>query len=146
VADFLKENKVRVILGPTQAVPEGEDDPVDMVYRTPGILQQKGVPFSLSSVSVPGLDSWDLPYQVGYAVAHGLSYEAGLRSVTLTPAEFLGVADLLGSIEKGKMANLVVAEGDIFDYTTKVQHIFIQGRPVSIGTHHTAEYEKYKSR
>jgi imidazolonepropionase-like amidohydrolase len=53
---------------------------------------------------------------------------------------------LLGSIEKGKMANLVVAEGDIFDYTTKVQHIFIQGRPVSIGTHHTAEYEKYKSR
>jgi imidazolonepropionase-like amidohydrolase len=146
VADFLKENNVRVILGPSQAVPEGDDDPVDIMYRTAGILHQKGIPFAMSTMAMPGLDSWDLPYQVGYAVAHGLPYEAGLRSVTLTPAEFLGVADKLGSIEKGKMANLVVAEGDVFDYTTKIKHVFIQGRAISLDTHHTEEYERYKKR
>lgn len=144
VADFLKENQVRVILGPRQSLPLREDDSLDIVYRTPAILHEKGVPFALSTGD--SSDVRTLPYEVGNAVAHGLPYEAALRSVTLTPAEFLGVADQVGSIEKGKKANLVVADGDIFEYQTELKHLFINGQPVTLETKHTRLHQKYISR
>lgn len=144
VADFLKENQVRVILGPRQALPVNEDDPIDIMYRTPAVLHEKGVPFAISTGD--SSNSRTLPFEVGNAVAHGLPYDVALRSVTLTPAEFLGVADRVGSIDKGKKANLVVATGDIFEYQTQVKHLFINGQPVSLETKHTKLYEKYIQR
>ena len=81
----------------------------------------------------------------GNAVAYGLPYEAALRSITLTPAEFFGLADQLGSVEVGKKANLVVATGDILEYQTKIKYVFIDGKPESIETKYTRLYEKYKN-
>lgn len=144
VADFLKENNVRVILGPRQALPPREDDPIDIIYRTPAILHEKGVSFALATGD--SADSRTLPYEVGNAVAYGLPYETALRSITLTPAEFLGVADQVGSVEKGKKANLVVATGDILEYQTEIKHLFINGQPVSLETKHTRLYDKYRKR
>ncbi|MBE3072501.1 MAG: amidohydrolase family protein, partial [Acidobacteria bacterium] len=82
----------------------------------------------------------------GNAVAHGLPHDVALRSVTLTPAEFLGVADRLGSIDKGKIANLVVATGDIFEYRTEVRYLFINGQMVGPDTKDLRLYERYRTR
>ncbi len=144
LADFLKENEVRVILGPRQSLPVRDDDPIDIQYRVPAILHEKGVKFALSTNSAS--DVRTLPFEAGNAVAYGLPQEAGLRAITLSPAEFLGVADQLGSIEKGKRANLVVTDGDIFEYRTKIKHVFIDGADVPLVSKHTQLYEKYINR
>lgn len=144
VADFLKEHDSRVVLGPRQALPAREDDPLDILYRTPAILHEKGVPFAISTGD--SSDVRTLPYEVGNAVAYGLPWEAGLRAVTLTPAEFLGIEDQLGSIEAGKIANLIVVEGDVLEYQSPIKHIFIRGTPISLQSKHTELYEKYIDR
>jgi imidazolonepropionase-like amidohydrolase len=149
VVDFLKQNNVRVILGPSQTMPLGEDDPADAVYRTAALLHARGVPFAIATVGASGAtyaETHYLPYQAGLAVAYGLPYEAGLRSITLTPAEFLGIADKVGSIEKGKKANLAVADGDILECTTRIKHLFINGKPAPLETVFAREYEKYAHR
>lgn len=143
VVDFLKESQTKVILGPLDAMPE-DDSPTDILYRTPALLYEKGIPFAISTSD--SADSRNLPYQAGTAVAYGLPYEAALRAVTLTPAEFLGVAGKVGSIEPGKKANLVVASGDLLDFKTQIRHLFINGHPVSLDNKHQALYEKYKNR
>ena len=146
ILDFLKENHVRLIFEATQAVPPGEDDPVDVIYRTPAMLQEKGIPFSLGASGGGGADTRHLGYQAGNAVAYGLSWDAALRAITLTPAEMLGLGSELGSIDKGKRANLVLAQGDIFEPSTRVVSVFIDGRPVSMETSQTRNYEIYRPR
>jgi imidazolonepropionase-like amidohydrolase len=141
--DFLKENQARVILGPLDTMPE-DDAPTDIVSRTPALLYEKGVPFAISTSD--SADSRNLPYQAGTAVAYGLPYDAALRAITLTPAEFLGVAGKVGSIEPGKKANLVVAAGDLLDVRAQIRHLFINGHPVSLQNKHLQLYEKYKNR
>ena len=141
VATFLKENNVRVILGPVQKLPRRADDPLNIVYATPGILHQIGVQFALSTGG--SSDARTLAFEVGNAVAHGLPHDAALRSVTLAPAEIFGVEDQIGSIEPGKWANLVVTDGDIFEYQTRIRHVFIKGTPVSLESKHTRLYQKY---
>jgi imidazolonepropionase-like amidohydrolase len=146
MADFLAANHVRVILGSTQGLPPGEDDPVDIAGRTPAILQAKGVTFALSGRGTIGFDTRHLAYQAGNAVARGLAADAALRSITLTPAEILGVADQLGSIDKGKRANLAIADGDILDSRTRIKQVFIDGRPVGVETPESRLYEIYRNR
>lgn len=146
LADYLKQNDVGVILAATHTVPEAEDDPVDIQHRTPAILHQKGVRFAIGSFGSAGLDSRHLPYQAGTAVGYGLPYDAALRSVTLAPAELLGVAGELGSIDPGKRAHLVVADGDILEVTTRIRYVFVDGRPVSLETEHDRSYETYRNR
>ncbi|MFB3903079.1 MAG: amidohydrolase family protein [Acidobacteriota bacterium] len=143
VVDFLKETQTKVILGPLDIMPE-DDAATDIVCRTPALLHEKGVPFAISTSD--SADSRNLPYQAGMAVAYGLPYEAALRAVTLTPAELLGVAGKVGSIEAGKKANLVVAAGDLLDYQAQIRYVFINGRPVSLENRHLRLYEKYKNR
>lgn len=140
VADYLKQNGVRLILAGSYTVPEGEDDPVDLFHRAPAVLHEKGVSFALASFGPNGYDSRHLPYQAGTAVAYGLPYDVALRSVTLTPAEILGVADKLGSIDRGKRANLVVADGDILEVTTRITRMFVAGRPVDLESRFDAAY------
>ena len=144
VADFLKENEVRVILGPTQSLPAREDDPIDIIYRTPALLHEKGVPFSLATGG--SSDVRTLAFEIGTAVGYGLPWEAAIRAITLTPASFLKIDDRLGSIEKGKIANLVVADGDILEYQTRIQQVFVRGEPISLESKHTRLFEKYRNR
>ena len=146
IVPFLKEHGARVVLQPSQNVPGGDDDPVDAVYRTAAILHDAGVPFAFGSVGGVGLDARSLPAQAGYAVAYGLPWDAALRALTITPAMFYGIADRYGTIERGRRANLVVAEGDIFDVTTRVRHVFIDGRPVTLETVDSIEFERYREK
>ncbi|HLV02464.1 MAG TPA: amidohydrolase family protein [Acidobacteriota bacterium] len=141
VADFLSQHKSRVILGPLQRLPIREDDPVDIIYRTPSILAQHGVPFAITTDSVA--DVRNLPYEAGNAVAYGLSWEAALHSITLAPARFFGVDDRLGSIDVGKLANLVLVRRDLLDFSGEIIQVFIRGKSVDLENRHTRLYKRY---
>ena len=87
-----------------------------------------------------------LPYESATAAAYGLPREEALRALTLYPAEILGVGDRLGSIEVGKIANLIVTDGDPLAITTRVVHLVIDGREVSTDNRHRSLYERYRAR
>jgi imidazolonepropionase-like amidohydrolase len=80
------------------------------------------------------------------AVAYGLPPEEALKAVTLYPAEILGVADKLGTVEEGKRANLVIASGDILQVSTQVLSVFIDGRPYEPTSKQTRLFDKYQKR
>jgi imidazolonepropionase-like amidohydrolase len=145
VADFLKENAVRLVMGLPGPQPIREDDPVDGVCRAAATLHERGIRFAFGS-GHQATEVGNLRHAVGIAVACGLPYDVALRSVTLTPAEFVGVADKVGSIEKGKKADLVVTDGDIFEYGTHIKQLFVRGVSVPVGSRYTELYEKYKDR
>jgi imidazolonepropionase-like amidohydrolase len=80
------------------------------------------------------------------AAAFGLPKEEALKAVTIYPAEILGISDRVGSIEQGKIANLIVTDGDPLEIRTQIKHVFINGRDIPLTSRHTELYEKYKAR
>jgi imidazolonepropionase-like amidohydrolase len=100
-----------------------------------------------SSGSNPGgSNTRNLPYEAAMAVSFGLPPEDGLKAVTLYPAQILGVADQLGTIEVGKRANLVLTTGDILQASAQVQAVFIDGKPIEPTSKQTRLYERYRER
>jgi imidazolonepropionase-like amidohydrolase len=99
---------------------------IDLGPSAPALLQKAGVPFALYS---DGMDQpRDLQRAVKKAIDAGLARQDAIRALTLTPAEIYGVADRMGSIEAGKIANLVVTKGDLFDDHTQIEMIFVDGK------------------
>ena len=144
VADLLAGKKVPVIVGPTQALPDSEDEPYDATMAMPGLLHEAGVTFALSTYS--SSDVRNLPYEIGTAIGFGLPADAALRAITLAPAQILGLDGVVGSIEPGKLANLVVTRGDPLEIRSDVTHVFVNGVPVALETRHTQLYTKYRGR
>jgi imidazolonepropionase-like amidohydrolase len=145
VAAFLKENDVPVIVNSVMQLPRREDDPYDVNYSSPGKLQKAGVRFAISAGD-EGAEVRNLPYTAGMASAFGLPKDEALKSVTLYPAQIMGVSDRFGSIEAGKVANLVVTDGDLLEAKTNTKYLFIDGRPVPLGTKHTELNDLFKDR
>lgn len=145
MTDFLKQNDVAVIFTHTMSIPQRDDDPYDANYSAAAKLAAAGVKFAISS-GEPDPDIRNLPYVAGMAAAFGLEPGAALRAVTLAPAEIFGVADRLGSLEVGKIANLVVTTGDILEARTDTRHLFIDGRSVPLSTKHSDLYNMFKDR
>jgi imidazolonepropionase-like amidohydrolase len=97
----------------------------DRAPTTPAELQKAGVTFAFSSGAVTSAS--DILGNARKAVALGLSKDAALQAFTMTPARMMGVDDRLGSVEVGKIANLVVATGDLFDDGTRIETVFVDG-------------------
>ncbi len=152
VKEMLAEKEIPVILGLTQSLPREQDDPHDRPFRNPAELVEAGVKIAFSSGAGGGFgpggphNSRTTPYEAGHAIPYGLSEEDALKALTLWPAEILGVADRLGTIEPGKAANLIVTDGSPLDITTRIEHLIIAGREVSTSNKHRALYERYRSR
>lgn len=144
-ADDLKKNNIAVIYTNIYQLPVRDDDAYDYLYEAPAKLRAAGVKFAISTGD-QGAEVRDLPYHAGIAGAFGLSKEDALKSVTLYPAEILGVADRLGSIDVGKMANIVVADGDILEPRTNIRYLFIGGRLVPLTSRHTELFDSFKDR
>ena len=144
-ADVLKANNIAVIYTNIYSLPVREDDPYDFLYEGPSKLQQAGVKFAVSTGD-PGAENRDLPYHAGLAGAYGLSHDEALKSVTLYPAQILGVDKLMGTLEVGKMANVVVADGDILDPRTNIKYMFINGRLIPLTSRHTELFDSFKDR
>ena len=145
VASLLKEKDVPVIITGIFQLPNREDDAYDVLYENASKLQQAGVRFCISSGD-PGAEARNLPLYAGMAGAYGLSKSDALKSVTLYPAQILNVADRLGSIEPGKMANLVVTDGDLLEIRTHIRYLFIDGRQVPLTSRHTELNDAFRKR
>ena len=145
VAGLLKEKNVPVILTGILDLPIREDDFYDSLYESAAKLREAGVSFCISSGD-GGANVRNLPYYAGMAAAYGLSRAEALKAVTLYPAQILNVADRLGSVEVGKMANLVVTDGDFLETRTHVRHLFIDGRQVPLNSRHTDLNDAFKNR
>lgn len=144
LTDFLKQNDVPVIVTSVLSLPSREDDPYDVNYASPAKLQKAGVTFAIAEGG--GAETRNLPYNAGMAAAFGLPKDEALKAVTLYPAQILGIADRFGSIEVGKVANLVVTDGDLLEAKTNTRYLFIDGRPIPLSTKHTELYELFKDR
>jgi len=142
---LLKRHDVPVILGGTFRMPRRRDSDYDEAFRLPSVLAEAGIRFCLTS-SQGASNERNLPYSAGLAVAHGLGRDAAIRAITLSAAEILGVADHLGSLEKGKAATLIVTDGDPLEIPTNVEIAFIDGRRVDLRNKQTALYEKYREK
>ena len=148
-ADLLAGKGIPVLLGPVLSMPPRSWEPYDTAYRNPARLHQAGVSFCLSASGGSGFrapNTRNLPYNAAMAEAFGLPHDAAIRAITLSPAEILGVADRLGSIDVGKDATVILTDGDPLDIRTRVVRAWIDGREVSLESRHTRLYERYKNR
>ena len=143
LADTLAARRIPVIVGPTTVTPAATD-PYDMIYANPGVLVRAGVQIAFRTNDVA--DSRNLPYNAALATAYGLDSDEAIRALTINAARIWGVADRLGSIEAGKIANLIVTTGDPLDVRTTTRYVFIRGQPQPYNDRHTEAYERWRAR
>ncbi len=144
IADFLKEKNIPVILNDVQQLPRRDDSDVDQPFKTPAVLQAKGIKFAFSLNRQGSWNVRNLMFQAGQAVGHGLDKEAAISALTLNVAEILGIADRVGSLELGKDATFIVSKGDALDMRTSViTAAFMAGQAVDLGDKQKELYDKY---
>lgn len=139
----LAANDIPVILSSLMSIP-GNGLPYDAVYAQPGILVEAGVKVAFSTGG--HVNARHVPYHAALATAFGMGAEDAWKALTVWPAEIWGVADVIGTVEEGKMANVFVADGDPLDIRTNVTAIFIKGRHVPMDDRATRLYEKHNAR
>lgn len=144
VTDLLKEHDIPVIIDGVHNVPMRRWEPYDSPFTNALRLHEAGVKFCIAYNNASNVRN--LPYHAATAAAYGLPKAEALKSITLYPAQILGVADRLGSLEVGKDATLIVTNGDPLEIMTNVEHEFIQGRKIDLTSRHTQLYEKYKTK
>jgi imidazolonepropionase-like amidohydrolase len=141
VAADLKARNARVILSlnyptrPRTIAPDADESVRALreragAPRTAGVLEKSGVLFAFASSGLR--EAKDFVKNAAKAVKEGLPADAAIRALTIDAARIAGAADRLGSLEKGKIANVLVTEGDLFDEKMKVKHVFVDGRSVRI--------------
>ena len=130
VLDEIAAWKVPVIVGSIYDFPRA-DERFDAVFTLPAELAKRGVKIAISSAEAGGPGGAhgvrNLPYAAGFAVAYGLPYDEALKAITLNVAEMFGFGDKLGSLDVGKTANVVLANGDPLDVRTDVKQVYIEG-------------------
>jgi imidazolonepropionase-like amidohydrolase len=143
-APILKDKNVPVILLDVLSLPTRDDLPHQASYSAAADLVKAGVKIAFAVPSQT--NARQLPYNAAESVAWGLSRDEALKALTINSAEILGVGDRIGSIEPGKIANLIVAKGDPLEVRTALTHIIIAGRDVPLDNSQTALYERYSKR
>jgi len=144
VKDLLRSKNVPVILRPVLSEVSEEDDPYDRLLTQPAELTAAGVKFAFASFD--NSFARRLGQNAANAVAHGLSYDDALKAVTLYPAQIFGLSDQLGTLQTGKIANLIVTNGDPLELTTDVRYLFIRGQLTSMDNKQLRLYQKYNNR
>lgn len=128
IADYIAEKKVPAVWGPS-LTSRGKWEMRELSYGTPKIMYDAGVKFAIQTDAV-GSTIRFLPICAALSVKEGLPYDYALKAITIIPAEILGVDDRVGSLEKGKDADLRLLSGDPLDYMTKCQKVIIDGELV----------------
>lgn len=145
ISDILREKNIPVIITGIHILPrrkwEGYDEPFTLPYK----LYKSQIKFCIanSGNAFSTMNARNLPYKAANAIPFGLPEEEALKSITLYPAQILGVDDRLGSIEEGKDATLIVTDGNIFEIKTNVLMAFIRGKKIDLSNKHKMLYEKY---
>lgn len=144
VADSIAAAGVPVITGPVINLPTRASDRYDRPYANAGLLHKAGVTVAIRSDDTENVR--DLPFHAGFAAAYGLGRAEALRAITIVPAQIMGVADELGSLEVGKTANLFICDGDPFETKTQVEQVFIQGWEVPMNSRQSLLYDEFLER
>lgn len=145
ITQLLKENHVAVMVNRLHDLPELPEADTDIYYKLPYLLQKDSVMFCLQNQGdMEAMNSRNLPYLAGTAAAYGLSKEQALQSITLNTAKILGVDSLIGSLEAGKLASIVISTGDVLDMkSSNIVMVFVNGRNVSVSNFQNGLYKKY---
>lgn len=144
VADEIAKANIPVVTGPVLALPSRDSDRYDKAYANPGLMKKAGVKVALRTTDTENVRN--LFYNAGFAAAYGLGKEEALKSITIASAEIFGVADKLGSLEKGKSATLFICDGDPFETKTQIKHVFIDGWQMPMNTRQTDLYDEFLKR
>jgi imidazolonepropionase-like amidohydrolase len=143
LADRLAAAHVPVITGALDNIP-GSFATLGARQENAALLRKAGVQVALSGVG-ESFNVRNLKQHAGNAVAYGLSWDDALRAVTLAPAEILGVSTQIGTLQAGRDANLVVWDGDPFEFSTRAVHVFVHGREIREPSRQDLLIERYKS-
>lgn len=145
IADVLKEKNISIILSRIHDLPTRIDESPNLLYEQASLLQKVGVLYCLNYMGdMEAMGQRNLPFTAGTTVAYGVSKEDALKSISLNTAKILGVEDQLGSLEEGKIASFVISTGDLLDMRTSiVEKAYIDGKEISLESHHTKMYQKY---
>ncbi len=144
VADDIAKSGIPCLVGPVLALPTRAEDRFDVPYKNVERLRKAGVKVAFRSGESSNVRN--LPYEAATAVAYGMPEDEALKALTINPAEIFGVSDKYGSIENGKVANLVVTNGNILQVRTKILHLFINGHKVSLKNRQSELYDEFKKR
>ena len=147
VADKLAAARVPVMVGAMNNIP-GSFNTLGTRQENAGLLRAKGANVILISNGAGDAQSFNagnLRYDAGNAVAYGMTWDEALRAVTLAPAEAMGIADRVGSITVGKVANIVVWSGDPFEFASRPEHVFVRGQESTRLTRGEELTERYKN-
>ncbi len=140
IASEIAAAGVPVLVKPLDNIPSY--DALGIRYENAALLAKAGVTVALLETDTH--QSRNLRQQAGSAVSYGMTWDQALRAVTLAPAQIFGVADRYGSLEAGKVANVVVWSGDPFEFTTDVEHVLIRGKEIPLKSRQTELFERYK--
>jgi imidazolonepropionase-like amidohydrolase len=146
VAGLLKENNVSVIVEPIHDLPGRRWEEYDVPFTVPAKLYAAGVPFAISGGGSGTMGERNIGFQAATAAAYGLSKEEALRSVTINAAALLGIDGMVGSLELGKDATLIVTNGDPLEIMSNVEMEFIQGKKIDLRSRHTELWKKYEEK
>jgi imidazolonepropionase-like amidohydrolase len=147
-ASLLATHRIPVVYEHVFTPPARDIDPYDVQFNAPAVLANAGVPVAFTE----GTDQFgassirNIPYAAAQAMAFGLPREEAWKGLTLYPAQLLGIADRLGSLEPGKDATFFIATGDILDLRTQVERLWIAGQETPLESRHTRLYERYRRR
>jgi imidazolonepropionase-like amidohydrolase len=145
VAELLKVRDIPVVVQPIHRTPWRRWEPYDDPATLPKKLHDAGVRFCIAG-EAGASNERNVPYHAATAASYGLPAAEALKAVTLYPAQILGLADRVGSIETGKDATLIITTGDPLEITTQVERLFIEGKDVPVTSRHTRLNDKYKEK
>ena len=132
---------VPVLLTPTRNLPQ-QFDGLGARLDAASLLAEAGVPLAI--IDEEGThNARNIGQEAGIAVANGLEWEQALSAVTLGVARAYGMGDFYGSVEPGKIANLVVWDGDPFELSTAAKRVFIRGREIPLVSRQTLLRDRY---
>jgi imidazolonepropionase-like amidohydrolase len=144
VAGEISKAGIPCLAGNILTLPQRAEDKFDAPYTNLEVLRKAGVKTAFRSGGTENVRN--LPYELATAISYGMPSEEALKAVTIIPAEIFKVDDKIGSIEKGKTANIIVSNGDIFEVKSNPVHIFIKGKKIPLTSRHTELYEQFKNR
>jgi len=144
VADAIARAKVPVVVGPVIALPSTAYDPYDSAFANAAVLARAGVPIAI--MSMDDENERNLPHHAAMAAAFGLPREEAVRAITFHAARVLGLEGELGSLAPGKIADVLVTDGDLLDLRTRMEYVFIDGVQADLSNRQTELYERYRAR
>jgi imidazolonepropionase-like amidohydrolase len=148
VTRMLRENNIAVMVNRLHDLPDLPELDTDILYKLPYLLQKDSVMFCLQNQGdMEAMNARNIAFLAGTAVAYGLTKEQALQSITLNSAKILGIDKLVGSIETGKLASLVVSDGDILDMrTNNIILAYINGRSIKLTNFQNDLNKKYSEK